>query len=135
MKASVPKYGNRKLHENSARHKAVMDAIEQKTSENAMPKHISRSVTPTHIRIDVPLGRIDVGHSPYPLVVLDHLTHRWIGFKCVRNLRVRCLPVRSGSGGGQHLRMWWWQWWTMCCDSGDNGWASFLSRLLHCAGV
>ena len=41
---SVPKYGNLKLHENSARRKAVMDAIEQKTSENAMPKHIS--VTP-----------------------------------------------------------------------------------------
>ena len=44
MKTSVSKYGNLKLHENSAHHKAVMDAIEQKTSENAMPKHIS--VTP-----------------------------------------------------------------------------------------
>ena len=44
MKTSVSKYGNLKLHENSACHKAVMDAIEQKTSGNAMPKHIT--VTP-----------------------------------------------------------------------------------------
>ena len=32
MKTSVSKYSNRKLHENSARHKAVMDAIEQKNA-------------------------------------------------------------------------------------------------------
>ena len=51
MKTSVPKYGNLKLHENSACHKAVMDAIEQKTSENAMPKHIS--VTPVSALISL----------------------------------------------------------------------------------
>ena len=48
---SVPKYGNLKLHENFARHKAVMDAIEQKTSENAMLKHIS--VTPVSALISL----------------------------------------------------------------------------------
>ena len=60
---SVPKYGNLKLHENFARHKAVMDAIEQKASENAMLKHISRSVTPVSALIspDSSLATIKFG--------------------------------------------------------------------------
>ena len=52
MKTSVSKYGNLKLHENSARHKAVMDAIEQKTSENAMLKHISATPVSAPISSD-----------------------------------------------------------------------------------
>ena len=38
MKTSVSKYGNLKLHENSARHKAVMDAIEQKNATRDNPE-------------------------------------------------------------------------------------------------
>jgi hypothetical protein len=52
MKVSVPKYGNLKLHENSARHKAAMDAIEQKTPGNAMPKRISAAPVSAFISSD-----------------------------------------------------------------------------------
>ena len=58
MKTSVSKYGNLKLHENSARHKAVMDAIEQMTSEDAMPKHIPAAPVSALISPDSSLATI-----------------------------------------------------------------------------
>ena len=59
MKASVSKYGNLKLHENSARHKAVMDAIEQKNATQDNPNHPFKTYHQT-----IPESQLDKEDTP-----------------------------------------------------------------------